>query len=160
MSTLKKCVVSLLLLFVISAAYGNPYYIRGYGNANHGYYGPWYHKDYYKYNYYYRPSPEADYQYHYCYYYPRDRYGRSNYYYYYNTRTNKYWGRCHAGSTNYESLAPEFQRPDLANIQDGSFLPQKRMTPIPGMVPATDLIGPPRPEPQQPEPPPPPKATN
>src|SRR5476651_2266658 len=62
MSALKKCLVLLVLVVGLSAASANPRYVSGYGNRNHGYYGPWYYKDYYKYNYYYRPTPDADYQ--------------------------------------------------------------------------------------------------
>ncbi len=158
MSVMKKCGL-LLVLFACSAAYANPRYVQNYSQPNHGYYGPWYYKDYYKYNYYYRPTPSSDYQYHYCYYYPKDHYGHSNYYYYYNTTTKKYWGRCHGGASNYEVLAPESQSPNLADIPDNAFVAMNKMPPVPGMTPAAALIGPPVGEPQQPEPPAAPQAT-
>jgi len=127
--------------------YEGPRYRYGVRGA-HWYYGPYRGRggSYYTFYYYYRPTPYAtDYRYHTVFYYPTTV-GRikGGYYYYKNRVTGLYWGRCLAGSNQYELLPDSKRRPNLEDIDDGDFEHQGGMTPVPNMAPETRLIPPPR----------------
>jgi hypothetical protein len=71
---------------------------------------------------------------------------KGGYYYYKNGKTGLYWGRCMAGSSNYELLRPDLldaQKRDLERLDENDFEPQGRMTRVPEMQPQTPIIPPP-----------------
>ncbi len=124
-----------------------PRYRYGYPGSHH-YYGPYKSKggNYHTFYYYYRPKPSASkYDYHTVFYYPKTvGVIRGGYYYYKNRKTGKYWGRCMAGSSNYELLAEPARRANIEEINEGDFQPKGRMTPVPEMQPETPLVVPPK----------------
>jgi hypothetical protein len=56
---------------------------------------------------------------------------------------NKFWGRVRAGSDNYELIPENKRKENLEEIADADFVPQGKMTPVPGMEPKTPILPPP-----------------
>ena len=110
------------------------------------YYGAWQKHprfDYYYRGYYYKPHADySGYKHHYVVLHP----SRPTHCYFYNPYQKKYWGRCplqHEGKPQYSHLAPEYQKPNLADVPESAFPPYGGLPALPESTDGAKLDLPP-----------------